>query len=339
MFQNDWTTCPPGHIWIEIMQRLIPSFCILTILVFNMAGSVVVGDEGGNKQGLRGTGKTLPATSGADFTETSTEMEFIFVKGGCYQMGDTFESRENKALPYRPICAEDYVPAKDEEPLHEVCVSDFYLGKYEVTNRQYQRFALETGSHLPEWAEHESTYSIYTGGGGYYAIMGDALTADDHPVVGISWDDAAAFTDWLSVKTGWTFRLPTEAQWEFAARSGGKNEKWAGTNDHASLRKYAWFADNADGKTRAVGQKLPNDLGFHDMSGNVWEWCQDWYENRYYGSSPRHDPQGPAVGAMRVLRGGSWISIPATVRAANRDWGYPSSRTSIYGFRVAMPSR
>ncbi len=291
-----------------------------------------MGDEGGK-------GKHLPVTEGTAFTETNTEMEFIFVKGGCYQMGNTFESSEGKAIPYQPIYFEDYAQATDEEPIHEVCVSDFYLGKYEVTNRQYRQFAHETGSHLPEWEENEGNNNIYTGGNEHYTIMGDALTADDHPVVGISWNDAAAFTEWLSGKTGRTFRLPTEAQWEFAARSGGKSEKWAGTSDLSSLRKYAWFADNANGTTRAIGQKLPNALGLHDMSGNVWEWCQDWYGDHYYGSSPRNDPQGPPDGTMRVLRGGSWISIPASVRAANRDWGYPSGRTSIYGFRVATPAR
>jgi len=341
MFQNDWTICPPGRIWMKIMQRLILSFYLLIVLAFNMVGSAAMGDEGGDKQVARGKEqvKTIPPAKGAVFTEAATEMEFVFVKGGCYQMGNTFESGAGKALPYHPIYFEDYVPAEDGEPLHEVCVSDFYLGKHEVTNRQYRQFTLETGSHLPEWNESESTYNIYTGGNDHYASMGDALMADDHPVVGVSWHDAAAFTEWLSQKTGRTFRLPTEAQWEFAARSGGKKEKWAGTNDLSSLQKYAWFADNANGKTRAVGQKLPNGLGLYDMSGNVWEWCQDWYKDHYYGNSPRKDPPGPPVGTTRVLRGGSWISIPATVRAANRDWGYPYSRTSIYGFRVAMPAR
>ncbi|MCK9390878.1 MAG: formylglycine-generating enzyme family protein [Syntrophales bacterium] len=315
---------------MKIMQRLILSFYLLIILVFNMVGSVAMGAE---------EGTTVPVTRGIAFTETNTEMEFIFVKGGCYRMGNTFKSRKDKLLPEHPIYVEDFAPTTEEKPVHEVCVSDFYLGKYEVTNRQYRQFVLETGSHMPEWDENESTYNVYTGGNEHYAIMGDALTADDHPVVGISWHDAAAFTEWLSKKAGRTFRLPTEAQWEFAARSGGKKEKWAGTNDPSSLRKYAWFGDNAGERTRAVGQKLPNGLGFYDMSGNVWEWCQDWYEGHYYGSSPRNDPPGPPDGKTRVLRGGSWISIPATIRVANRDWGYPSSRTSIYGFRVAMPAR
>lgn len=295
-------------------------------------GNIAVGDE-------RGKEETIPPTRGAVFSETNTEMEFIFVKGGCYEMGDTFHGKEGKAPSYHPIYLEDYVPATYDEPAHEVCVSDFYLGKHEVTNRQYRRFALETGGHLPEWDEKESPYNIYTGGNEHYAIMGDALTADDHPVVGISWHDAVAFTEWLSGKTGRTFQLPTEGQWEFAARGGGKKEKWAGTNDLSLLSKYAWFALNANGKTQAVGKKLPNGLGFYDMSGNVWEWCQDWYGDRYYGSSPRNNPQGPPAGTMRVLRGGSWIGIPATVRTTNREWGYPSSRTSVYGFRVAMPAR
>ncbi len=133
-------------------------------MIFNITGGVATGDEGENKQAVRGKEqvRTSPATRGADFTETFTEMEFILVKGGCYQMGDIFESRGNKGFPYRPLQVEDYMPVNDEEPLHEVCVSDFYLGKYEVTNRQYRRFVLETGSNLPEWEERESKYNIYT---------------------------------------------------------------------------------------------------------------------------------------------------------------------------------
>jgi formylglycine-generating enzyme required for sulfatase activity len=303
-----------------------------------IAGSVALGDEGRNKQGMREKVKASPALGEQTFTETNTEMEFIFVKGGCYQMGNTFASKEGKGLPYHPIRVEDYTPAVYDEQVHEVCISDFYLGKYEVTNRQYRQFTLEAGGHLPEWSEQESADNIYTGGNEHYTFMGDALTADDHPVVGVSWYDAVAFTDWLSRKTGRAFRLPTEGQWEFAARSGGKNEIWSGTNDLSSLYNYAWLVDNANGKTRAVGQKLPNSLGFHDMSGNVWEWCQDWYDDRYYGSSRRQDPWGPKIGTARVLRGGSWIGTPTTARTASRDWGYPASRTSIYGFRVAMPA-
>jgi formylglycine-generating enzyme len=323
---------------MKIMQRIGLSFYLLILVILNMAGSSATGDEGKNYQEKREKGKTAVIRDPA-FTEIATEMEFIFVKGGCYQMGNTFEGIKGRMPPYGPIYLEDYAPAIDDEPLHQVCISDFYLGKYEVTNRQYQRFVLDTGSHRPEWEEHESNYSIYTGGSGYYAIMGEALTADDHPVVGISWHDAVAFTDWLSRKSGRTFQLPTEAQWEFAARDGGKDRQWAGTNDLSSLHKYAWYADNAKGTTRTGGQKLPNGLGFYDMSGNVWEWCQDWYDDHYYRSSPRNNPQGPAVGTTRVLRGGSWISIPETVRTANRDWGYPASRASIYGFRVAMSAR
>lgn len=319
------------------MQRQMIPVIILIILIFNMAGSIALGNEEARKQEPKGKGKAVPESKVAVFTETNTGMEFIFVKGGCYPMGNTFEGIEGKTSPYHPRYLEDYTPETHDERVHEVCVRDFYLGKCEVTNGQYRRFVLETGSHLPEWEEPESNHNIYTGGSDYYAAMGNALTADDHPVVGISWHDAAAFTNWLSEKTGRSFRLPTEAQWEFAARSGGKVEKWAGTNDLSSLPKHAWLADNANGKTRAVGQKLPNGLGLYDMSGNVWEWCQDWYDDHYYRNSPRNDPQGPPVGTTRVLRGGSWISIPATVRAANRDWGYPESRTSIYGFRVAMP--
>ena len=117
---------------------------------------------------------------------------------------------------------------------------------------------------------------------------------------GVSWNDAQVFIRELNRRTGKTYRLPTEAEWEYAARSGGRKEKWAGTNDGNDLDALSWNKANASTKTHAAGTKQPNGLGIHDMSGNLWEWVADWYSAEYYKKSPRRDPPGPARGKERV---------------------------------------
>jgi len=218
---------------------------------------------------------------GQSFTDAATGMGFVFVKGGCYEMGDTFgDGRAN------------------EKPVHNVCVNDFYMGKYEVTQGQWQ------------------------------AVMGSNPSdfkncGANCPVELVSWNDTQDFIGRLNGKTGKSYRLPTEAEWEFAARSGGKREKYAGGDD---LDRVAWYGSNSGSKTHPVGTKAPNGLGLSDMSGNVWEWCQDWYGDKYYGESPRDNPRGPSSGQYRVLRGGSWGDSPEIVRAADRSRLGPAYR-------------
>jgi formylglycine-generating enzyme required for sulfatase activity len=222
------------------------------------------------------------------------DIEMVYVKGGCYQMGSTFGDGRN-----------------DEMPAHEVCVSSFSIGKYLVTQAQ--------------WVE----------------VMGtnpSTFTGDRRPVDSVSWDDAQEFIAKLNQMTGRSFRLPTEAEWEYAARSGGKREKWAGTSNKAELGAYAWYIDNSSEKTHEVGQKQPNGLGLYDMSGNVWEWVQDRYGKVYYEESPRDNPQGPMTGSARVLRGGSWSVTAGFVRAADRNYGAPLTPFHGIGFRLALPA-
>ncbi len=133
------------------------------------------------------------------------------------------------------------------------------------------------------------------------------------------------------------YRLPTEAEWEYAARSGGKKEEWAGTNNESEIGKYAWYSHNsAEIGTHAVAGKNPNQLGYYDMTGNVWEWCSDWYEEDYYENSPDKDPKGPKEGSTRVLRGGSWKSKPEHLRTVDRnDFDPESKKFANIGFRLA----
>ncbi len=246
------------------------------------------------------------------FKEPVTGMEFVFVKGGCFQMGDTFGdgdgtlffSDTHRAQMGGTLADVD----SNEKPVHEVCVNDFYIGKYEVTQKQWQDFMGDNPSYF--------------------------RNCDDCPVANISWNDIEEFINKLNQKTGKNYRLPTEAEWEYAARSGGKNEKYAGGNDIDSV---ACYSANAGGKIHPVGQKQPNGLGIYDMSGNVWEWVQDWYDENYYKNSPKDNPNGANGSAYRVLRGGSCFAIPVNLRTAKRSRLEPADRSSDNGFRLAFP--
>ncbi|MBI5967542.1 MAG: formylglycine-generating enzyme family protein [Deltaproteobacteria bacterium] len=232
---------------------------------------------------------------GKEFKDPLTGMEFILVRGGCFEMGDTFGNGN-----------------ADEEPVHEVCVSDFYMGKYEATQEQWEKVM-------------GSNPSSFRRGGNY-------------PVENISWYEVQEFIRRLNQKNRVDYRLPTEAEWEYAARSRGKKEKWAGTSSESDLDDFAWIDRNSGEQTHPVGQKKPNSLGLFDMTGNVWEWVADWYDEDYYKITPSHDPIGPTRGDSRVLRGGSWISMPGDVRASLRARGIPSVRGNL-GVRLAFSPR
>jgi len=149
------------------------------------------------------------------------------------------------------------------------------------------------------------------------------------PVGNVSWRDAQDFINRLHEMTGMKYRLPWEAEWEYAARSGGKSEKYAGGND---VDNVAWY-DSIE--IHPVGTKAAEGFGLYDMSGNVWQWVQDWYDEKYYGKSPQKNPGGPSSGQYRVLRGGSWYDSAPSVRAAFRGWSNPDNRGTDYGFRLA----
>jgi formylglycine-generating enzyme required for sulfatase activity len=149
----------------------------------------------------------------------------------------------------------------------------------------------------------------------------------------VSWNDIQSFLKKLNTATGKRFRLPTEAEWEYAARGGNKSRgyTYSGSN---TLSSVGWHVGNSGSKTHAVGQKQANELGLYDMSGNVWEWCSDWYGRNYYSSSSSNNPKGPSSGSSRVLRGGSWSSSASYCRVADRNNYKPDLRYYNYGFRV-----
>ena len=153
--------------------------------------------------------------------------------------------------------------------------------------------------------------------------------------INVSWYDAIAYCKWLSKETGKHFRLPTEAEWEYASRGGitSAHYKYSGSN---SIDNVGWYSDNSGVKTHTVGTKRSNELGLYDMSGNVWEWCNDYYNSSYYGSSPSSNPKGPSSGTSRVLRGGSWDLVKYNCRSAGRSGNYPDGRDGYYGFRIAQ---
>ena len=225
---------------------------------------------------------------------SETEYGMVLVKGGCFDMGDIFDTG-----------------AGDEKPVHTVCVGDFHMGKTEVTQKQ--------------WKD----------------IVGDnpsKFECNDCPVERVSWHDVQNFIKKLNEKTGINYRLPTEAEWEYAARSGGWKEQWAGTNDDDIIGEYAWYGSTAAGRTHAVAGKAPNGIGLYDMMGNVWEWCSDIYDSEYYEHSPSKDPLASRhiESSNRVIRGGGWRSNVKCLRTTDRNNFIPTSKKfSDIGFRLA----
>jgi formylglycine-generating enzyme required for sulfatase activity len=208
---------------------------------------------------------------------------------------------------------EFYMGAQDiskvQQPVHRVHISKpFLLGKYPVTNQEYERFLKEAKRRtVPDYWNDKN------------------FNQPQQPVVGVSWLDAQAFCQWAGC------RLPAEAEWEYACRAGNPGAFCFGDAE-SELEQYAWYAKNSGGKTHPVGQKKPNQWGLYDMHGNVWEWCQDWYGD--YSKKPVTDPTGPEKGKYRVLRGGSWRrDYPALLRSACRGLGTLGRRDNLIGFR------
>jgi len=158
----------------------------------------------------------------------------------------------------------------------------------------------------------------------------------ERPVERVTWYDSQRFIHQLNNRSGAAFRLPTEAEWEYAARSRGKDKLYSGTRGEESLPRFAWYRGNSDRQTHMVGLKKPNSLGLYDMSGNVWEWCSDWYDDSYYANSARNNPQGPDSGVYRVIRGGEWELPASLTRTTYREGEKPNVRRSDIGFRLAL---
>ncbi len=222
--------------------------------------------------------------------------EFVYVSGGTYQMGDNFNEGQ-----------------VEEKPVHQVTVSDFYMGKTEVTFEQYEYFCEQTSRTPPG----EPGWGKGT-----------------RPVINVNWQDAKDYCDWLSSKIGKTVTLPTEAEWEYAARNQGAVIRYAGTSESSLLGNFAWYISNSNNKNQPVGTKAANSVGLFDMTGNVSEWCLDYYDETYYSISPANNPQGPTSGTERVFRGGGYDSQVYQCRASQRFLGDPiRTKYLSLGFR------
>lgn len=228
--------------------------------------------------------------------QSTNFMPMVYVEGGKFDMGS--------------------ISYKSERPVHSVTLRGFWIGKYEVTVAQYRAYCNATGASMPKTP--------------------DWGWSDDHPIVNVNWSNAKEFADWLSRKTGKRYSLPTEAQWEYAARGGNRSQgkTYAGSN---SLGIVGWFSTNSGNQAHAVRQKQANELGIYDMSGNVCEWCRDWYAR--YSTLSQQDPIGSSIGTLRVLRGGSWYDFDLRCRVAYRNRAAPDNCINFVGFRLVSQSQ
>ncbi len=254
---------------------------------------------------------TAGTPTGRDIAPTFTnslDMAFVLIPAGTFMMGSSSEEIDRLVQRYGEDTRTYFEP---EIPQHQVTISQpFYLGKHEVTQGQWE-------------VVMESNPSSFTGD-------------PNRPVESVTWNDVQEFIGKLNEQeSGRTYRLPTEAEWEYACRAGTTTAYSFG-DDPSQLGEYAWYYDNSGNKTHPVGQLKLNAWGLYDMHGNVWEWVHDWYDAGYYRQSPPSDPQGSSSGEYRVLRGGSFLYLQRYVRCAFRNWYFPQDRYDDFGFRVVL---
>ena len=219
----------------------------------------------------------------------------------------------------------------ESKPAHTVALNGFWLGKHEVTVGQYQKCMQEGECEPPEWLQPESKYHYQHGSdNNHFRSLGKALTATDHPIVGVSWENARQMVRWMTGKNAITFRLPSESEWEYACRSGGREEEYSGGD---SINRVAWHRFNSGGRTHRVGEKIANKLGLFDMSGNIAEWVQDI--RAAYTPEAKNNPINLSGGIRRIVRGGDWDGLPLTVSCGYRFARLPDGRYSWIGFRLA----
>jgi formylglycine-generating enzyme required for sulfatase activity len=273
--------------------------------------------------------------SPAHLTTKAIEPELVFVQGGKFIMG------RKKDDP------DAYI---DEKPRHEVKVSSFYMGKHEVTYWEFKTFVKETGyrTDADKGGYGDIGYEVHginsvrnlAGINWKYDAQGELRDIDEkrHPVIHVSWNDAQAYIRWLNKRTGKKYRLATEAEWEFAAKGGTKSQGYVYSGSNI-IGLVAWYGENSENGTHPVGEKQANELGIYDMTGNVDEWCNDWYDPYYYTSRPDLDvnPPGGIPDDFRIIRGGSHISSPVSCHIAHRSLGEPGHRSYMLGFRLVLP--
>jgi sulfatase modifying factor 1 len=308
----------------------------------------------------------MAACAHAPLPIDSLGIAFVQVPAGEFLMGSD-ESPEALALAYPGMERSRFEGLSDEAPVHRVRITKaFEMSRHEITVGQFRAFLRRSG-HVPE--------SVADGTGGYgynpaydpaTSSRGDAFEGrspryswenpgfaqgDDHPVVNVTWNDAVALARWLSHEEGRTYRLPTEAEWEYACRAGGRGRYQHGddparllhvgnTFDEDSAVNWPAWRDRAlpgrDGHafTAPVGSFAPNAFGLHDMHGNVWEWVSDWYGEDTYARSPQENPTGPPDGNAKVRRGGSWHTWSLYARCSFRNWNTVQTRYTLVGIRL-----
>ena len=286
-------------------RHLIKSLCLTLMLVGTALAVSAQGIVVNKKDGTKVYYKAAEVQSvgvygyGEEPEPQPGEGQTITVNGVSFQMirveGGTFQMGSTTG-------------ESDEKPVHEVRVNSFSIGQTEVTQELWEAVM---GSNLSTW-------------------KGLKL-----PVEQVNWNDCQTFITKLNQLTGKSFRLPTEAEWEYAAR-GGSQSKGCTYSGSDAIDDVAWYTSNSGSKTHEVATKAPNELGIYDMSGNVWEWCQDWYSDSYYSSSPISNPTGPTTGSNRVIRGGYWGNSATYCRVANRSYNSPSYTNYFLGFRLAL---
>jgi len=294
------------------MKKTAILFCVLSLMLASFTAGVEYQRGDVNQDGqvtisdvttlidylLAGTWGNEPGNPGGGnetYTVNGVSFKMVGVEGGTFTMGATAEQGSDVY--------------EVEKPAHEVTLSSFSIGETEVTQALWQAVM----------GNNPSNFS------------GDL----NCPVEMVSWNDCQTFITKLNEMTGKNFRLPTEAEWEYAARGGNHSQgyKYAGSN---TIDDVAWYDGNSGSTTHPVGTKAPNELGLYDMSGNVYEWCQDWYGS--YSSSPSTNPTGPSTGSYpyRVNRGGGWDYDAGCCRVSNRNCHYPSYTRSYLGLRLAL---
>ena len=281
-----------------------------------------------------------PAKGAETWREGNTGLEFMPVAGGCYRMGQDPAEQEELALLMGNEGAG--LAFGDELPVREVCVADFNMGRLEVTVGAFRKFVAatrykteaESGGGCQEyqiprytWLENPERNWQTPG----------SKQKDEEPVVCVSWNDARAFADWLSkVNPGRSFRLASEAEWEFAARDRGRITKF---DANLKLEDSGWYVKNSPRRTSPGGRKKAGELGIFDLYGNVWEWVGDYYGLSSYATGGKDNPVGPGQGDYRVLRGGGWNSFAWNCRAAKRDRAAASHRDTNLGFRLVYTGK
>ena len=258
-----------------------------------------------------------PIETPAIETETTVppiniDIKMAHVEGGTFMMG--WAEEESRSFSY----------IERSKPVHQVTVNSFYIGKYEITQAQWEAVMGTTLKQQRDKAKAPSGFNAIRGEGGNY------------PMYFVSWNETQEFIRRLNAGTGKKYRLPTEAEWEYAARGGNKSQgyRYSGSNN---LDDVAWYKDNSGGTSHPVGTKQPNELGIYDMSGNVRELCYDWYQDGYHPSStPHRDSGGPSSGSQKVHRSGSWWNIEVNSRVPFRFGIEPNNGQMLQGFRVAQ---